>query len=538
MQLSISSYMILGLILLTGCKKPVEEKQPNIVLFFTDDNGFEYWGFSGGPDLSPHIDRIAEEGIMAENAYISASVCTPSRYSLHTGKYAGRCLDEQFLSDYPDSIPYNITWNTFLDPKKETTMAELLRQGGYVTGFVGKWHLGWDHDAFEFNAGDDPADPAVNAKLKAFHDEARRRIQASGFDFAESVTPINIDNHPVEAVRFHNLEWFAKGALDFLDAFGNGEKPFFLIVNITTHHGPCHIPSIEQPVSLTPAGYVDGLDGIMPDRESIFERIKEKGYPVDFKTAGSVWTDDCVGAIMDKLKTLGKAEETLVIFTTDHNRYDGKATCYEGGVHIPFVAQFPGVIPAGSTVSTHFQLTDLMPTFLDAGNIPEPDDLEVDGKSIWNHLTGNENGEVHDALYFEFGYSRGILKDGYKYIAVRFPDEITQRMKNGEADKAIALRGSITDEPCFLRYPELLVPDQLYHIPEDPDEQHNLADDPAFKAKLKEMQDALWDILETFDHPFERDVDPFYYSDEYRELRARAREIDMEQFYWYRQGCY
>jgi len=514
------------------------QQQPNIIIFFTDDNGFEYWGFSGGPDLSPTVDAIAANGLIADHAYISASVCTPSRYALHTGKFAGRCQESKFLADFPTSGPYNITWNTFLDPARETTMGQLLQEGGYTTGFVGKWHLGWDHDKFSFQPDDDPANPEINKKLKAFHAEASRQIKEAGFDYAESVTPINIDNHPVKAVQYHNLEWFAKGAMDFLDEYAAKEDPFFLIVNITTHHGPCHIPSIEKPVNLTPAGYVDGLEGIMPPRESIFERITRKGYPVDFKTAGTVWTDDCVEAVMKKLRETGKADETLVIFTTDHNRYDGKATCYEGGVHIPFVAQFPGTIYPGTTLETYFQLTDLMPTLLEAGKIPMPEELEIDGKSIWKQLSGETSAEVHDALYFEFGYSRGILKDGYKYIAVRFPDEITQRMENDQVDKAIALRGKVTDEPCFLRYPHLLVPDQLYDLENDPDEQVNLAGQPEYAERLKEMQDELWSILETFDHPFVREVNDFYYSEKFDLLREEARKIDMEQFYWYNQGCY
>jgi arylsulfatase A-like enzyme len=276
-------------------------------------------------------------------------------------------------------------------------------------------------------------------------------VKQAGFDYAASVTPINIDNHPVEAVRFHNLEWFAKGAIDFLEETALQDEPFFLIVNLTTHHGPCHIPSIEQPVSLTPAGHVEGLEGIMPERNSIFSRIEEKGYHVDFRTAGSVWTDDCVKAILDQLTSTGKSDETLVVFTTDHNRYDGKATCYEGGVKIPFFARYPGAIEAGRELQTRFQLTDMLPTLLEAGGIPLPEDLNVDGRSIWPQLTGESNTEVHEDLFFEFGYSRGVLAGDWKYIAIRFPEELTDKMKNGETNRAFALRGSITDEPCFNR---------------------------------------------------------------------------------------
>ena len=530
--------LILAAILVTSCTNS-EPQRPNIILFFTDDNGFEYWGFSGGPDLSPQIDAIAAEGVTAKNAYISASVCTPSRYSLHTGRFAGRCQHPEFHEEFPDTIPYTITWNTYLDPSIETTLGELLQKGGYTTGFVGKWHLGWDREKFSFNADDDPKDPEVDRKLKAFHEAAKSTIKQSGFDYAESVTPINIDNHPVEAVRYHNLEWFAKGANDFLDQVAGNNEPFFLIVNITTHHGPCHIASIEQPVSLTPAGYVDDLEEVMPPRETIFERIGEKGYPVDFKTAGSVWTDDCVGAVLEKLENIGKEDETLVIFTTDHNRYDGKATCYEGGVKIPFVAKHPGTITPGSTFDTRFQLTDMLPTFLEAGDIRMPENAEIDGKSIWKQMSGKSNEQVHDDLYFEFGYSRGILHDKWKYIALRYPDEITSKMKNGKISQAVSLRGAVTDEPCFDRYPGYFETDQLYNLETDPEEQNNLAYDPQYSAQMNLMQDRLWDILQTFDHPFPREVDSFYTTGAYKALAEKAREnSNMEKFYWYIQGCY
>mgnify|MGYP006284502791 CR=1 FL=1 len=535
-SLAYCSFLIL--LLSAGCQTETRETPPNILLFFTDDNGFEYWGFSGGPDLSPHIDAIAEEGLTATQAYISASVCTPSRYSLHTGRFAGRCRHPEFLEEYPDTSVYNITWNTFLDPSRETTLGELLREGGYYTGFVGKWHMGWDHDAFAFDAGADPSDPETDKKLKAFHEEAKKMVRSAGFDYAGSVTPINIDNHPVEAVRYHNLEWFASGARDFLDEAEKSGKPWFLVVNITTHHGPCHIPSIKQPVSLTPAGHVENLEGVMPERTTIFDRIEKKEYPVDFKTAGTVWTDDCVGSVLEYLENKEADDETMVIFTTDHNRYDGKATCYQGGVHIPFVARYPEVIEPGSVMETRFQLTDLLPTFLEAGRI-EPEEMpDIDGVSVWDQLTGQSDEPVHDALYFEFGYSRGVLVDNWKYIAVRWPDSLTQQMKNGETSKAFALRGQHTTEPCFARFPHYFDADQLYNIRKDPEEQENLAYDPVYADTLKRMKTTLYRILDSFDHPFPGEADPFYQTARYDSLVANARDIDMNRFYWYRQGCY
>ncbi|NJM94811.1 MAG: hypothetical protein HC842_09230 [Cytophagales bacterium] len=108
------------------------------------------------------------------------------------------------------------------------------------------------------------------------------------------------------------------------------------MVNITTHHGPCHQESIRSDIRLTQAGLVEGLDGYMAPRDSVLRRITDKGLPADFKTIGTAWTDELVGAVLGKLSAVGRESNTAVIFTTDHNRYDGKATNYQGGVHIPF----------------------------------------------------------------------------------------------------------------------------------------------------------------------------------------------------------
>lgn len=533
---------------LTSCDRQeekdarAEDPRPNIVLFFTDDNAFTYWGFGGGPDLSPRIDGIRAAGLEATEFYCSASVCTPSRYSLHTGKFAGRSEHPEFVEAFPEDEPYNIIWNTFLDGSRETTMGDILREAGYFTGFVGKWHLGFDRSPFQLPGDADPFDPEVDKVLKEYQSAVVEHVKKEGgFDFAASIVPQNNDDNFVDALQYHNLEWYAKGAMDFIDHAKREGRPYFLIVNITTHHGPCHTESIESDIRITQAGVVEGLEKVMPERSTIYERIMEKGYPVDFKTAGTLWTDDCVGSILDYLERKKVNNNTAVIFTTDHNRFDGKATCYQGGVHIPFVMQWPGVIEPGSTTNKRMMLTDLLPTFAEMAGSRVPDTLEIDGRSRMEWLMDPVMLEDDDeTLFFEFGYTRAVISGKWKYIAYRLPEDKLKDMKNNRVSRAWSIKGMLSDEPCIFRYPHYFDADQLYNLEEDPDEQVNLAYDAEYDGIVLQMQETLKNYTATFRNVFEiKEPDPFYTSSEYRELAEKARQsIDMDQFYWYRKGCY
>lgn len=517
-----------------------EDDRPNIVMFFTDDNAFTYWGFGGGPGLSPNIDNIVNEGLEATRFYCTSAVSTPSRYSLHTGRYAGRCRDEKFVSEFPEDQPYNITWNTFLDAEKEYTLGEMLQEAGYSTGFVGKWHMGFDRSPYKLPADADITDPEVDSVLKAYQAAVIEHVKKAGFDYAASIVPQNNDDGFVEALQYHNLEWLAKGAIDFIRMNKDKNQPFFLIINITTHHGPCHIESINSDIRITQAGLVDDLEGVMPPRSTISERVMENGYPFNFKTSGTVWTDDCVGSILDELDKNNFTENSAVIFTTDHNRYDGKATCYQGGVHIPFGMKWPGMIKPGTKTNKKMGLHDLMPTFAAMAGTELPEDMSIDGKNRLDYLVKSKNMKKDDeTLFFEFGYTRAVLSGKYKYIAFRLPGELLENMKNGAVEKSYTYKGNLGDEPAILRYPYYFDADQLYNLEKDPGEQYNLAYEPEYAGVVKQMQESLRNFTGSFRNPFPIDnPDPFYTSPEYRELNEAARDVDMEKYYWYRKGCY
>ncbi len=540
------SALTAGGLLLTACagssQQETEEptnQAPNIVVFLTDDNAHSYWGYGGGPDLSPTIDQIAADGVECTEFYTPSSVCTPSRYAFHTGKFAGRCEHEIFQEDYPDNQPYNIAWNTFLTPDKDVTIGDVLRENGYNTAFVGKWHLGSEEVDYGLNLEDDPRDPEVVAKLERMESVLFDEIRENGYDYVASVLPQNFDNLPVAALHYHNLEWIAKGAIELMDSLSEMEKPFFMVVNITTHHGPCHTESIDQDIRLTPYGYRDGMEGIMPPRETIYPRIEEAGYEVNFHTAGTVWTDDMVKAMLDKLDDTGEQDETALVFLSDHNRYDGKATCYQGGVNAPFLMKYPGVIEPGTVSNNRFMMIDMLPTFAEIAGLTEEKLPQMDGKSAWNAIKNPEKQVLREYSYFEMGYTRAVLsEDGYKYVAVRFPDDLINNIKDGFIVRNTIGHG--IHQPTITRYPHLLDAEQLYYIPADPDEQVNLADDVEYSEKLDELKTMLETYTSTFENPFPiYDPDPFYESDTYTNMKKTAREtLDMDQFYWYRDDCY
>ncbi|MFW5644771.1 MAG: sulfatase [Bacteroidota bacterium] len=517
-----------------------EDHRPNIVMFLTDDNAFNYWGFGGGPELSPHIDRIVREGVEATRFYSSSAACTPSRYSLHTGRYAGRCQDEKFMDEFPEDQASNISWNTFLDAEKEYTLGEMLKEAEYTTGFVGKWHMGFDRSAFKLPADADITNPDVDSVLKAYQAAVIEHVKKAGFDYAASIVPQNNDDGFIEDLQYHNLEWIAKGAIDFIRMNRKGDQPFFLMVNITTHHGPCHIESINSDIEITQAGRVEGLEGLMPPRSTISKRIMEKGYPFHFKTAGTLWTDDCVGSILDEMDKSNFSDNSAVIFTTDHNRFDGKATCYQGGVHIPFGMKWPGVIKPGTRTHKRMGLHDLMPTFAAMAETELPQDIVIDGKNRLDYLSKPRKTKKDDeTLFFEFGYTRAVLSGKYKYITFRLPEELLENMKKGAVEKSYTYQGKLDDEPAVLRYPYYFDADQLYDVEKDPDEQQNLAYEPEYAGVVKQMQESLRNFTGSFRNPFPIDnPDPFYTSTDYRELNEAARDVDMEKYYWYRKGCY
>ncbi len=512
--------------------------KPNIIWIISDDTSHKMLGYAGGKVLSPNIDSIASNGIEFTHFHCVSVSCTPSRYNYLTGHFGGRCPADSFKDAFPESEEYSLHFNTNLDPDKESCVAKVLRDGGYFTGFTGKWHVGAGTADTSFKKllppDADPRDPVVAAAMQEQQKSMSEIIKRNGFDYAENIIWGNHEALTGES-KHHNVEYTAKGALDFIDKAMANDRPFFLNVATTTIHGPDQVESLMKDPRLTAGGYSEEHLNCMPPRSSIYKRINENPE-VDFNhiTAGVLWMDDCVGAIIDRVRELGIEENTVIIFSTDHGPVGGKFTLYEPGVRIPFVMQWKGHIEPGIKSDKFSQNIDLAPTLFKLAGVDAPESMQLDGCDLL------EQNDGRDCFYFEYGYQRAIRRGKWKYIAWRLPERLLQAM-NSDDGRFYGLIGKDIEiknikpsvlTPCIPRFPGFFDPDQLYDLDSDPDEVNNLADSPECKDILLELKQQLQKHLDSFDHPFDviSAPGPLYHTAEFKDKVAAVRKKYNEAY--------
>ncbi|MER2491793.1 sulfatase family protein [Catenovulum sediminis] len=496
---------------------------PNIVVLFSDDAGFHHISHYGGEVPTPNIDAIGQNGVTFNQAIAPAAVCTPSRYSLMTGLYAGRNKSAEFLAENPLDQPYNIAWNTFLTGK-DTTMHQVMSQHGYYTGFVGKWHI-TDHLTMDVPhlKGDEDLDSEVTDNLLKHHqNKLAEHIKAmTKSDFVANVIAANNEEVPIDKLKVHNPEWITQGAMEFLDTVKGEKKPFFLLVASTNPHGPSAQKSLDMSPHYTPEGRIFAPTKYHPKRETIVERLKDAGLPVNHKTVSSVFLDDQVAAVQTKLKEIGEADNTVIIYLSDHNSEPGKATTYDAGVRIPMLVSWPGKITPGTINENVVQVTDVFPTALDIANINHK--LNLDGRSILPAILQNQ--PMRDDVYLEMGWTRAVRTDRFKYIAFRYPASVIQAMKSknlSEAPNHLNIPTQGQPNVTMLHYPHYFDPDQLYDLHKDPKEQHNLANDPAYANVMANMKARLAKYLARFEHPYDLEDTKFMKSEFFQSLSYKT----------------
>ncbi len=511
--------------------------KPNIIILFSDELQFEDLGFCGGAIPTPNIDKLAAGGLYFENTFTPAPMCTPSRFSLLSGRYPGKCSDDAFLEEFPLSVPYNIGWNTYLDSSVRT-IPRLLSAHGYYTGMAGKWHVsgearGMSHGLLHLD--DSPADPAVNVSLAEHQKRVSQRVRDdAGFDVANSVMYGNFDGFPVKALRYHNFPWFTKGAVDFIEESRERKQPFFLYLAATSLHGPHHAEGLMRDYSYTPEGVVD-LDAYKPDLEKLNAETVSMDSPERHRYTGMAFLDHQVGLVMEKLEELGLAENTIVIFLPDHNTEPAKATCYEKALRIPMVIKWPGKIDPASKSAARVQTMDILPTVLEMAGLSLPEGYEIDGKSLMPVIEDNDL-PFRKYIFAESGYTRSVSDGEYKYIAFRYPEKILDDMKDGSLDYApnyVDAKSGGLPVISIKFYPSYFDADQLFDLSSDPYELQNLAYDPAYENKVAELQEVLKQHLASFAHPFDLSVDEFVRSDQYWSLVAETKKLSVYDIPWY-----
>ena len=486
--------------------------------------------------LTPNVEKLAETGVRLDRFYLTSSTCTPSRYSLLTGRYASR--SPALLAECPPNTTPIIAWNSHL-LASEGNLARDLKAAGYTTGLIGKWHISdYNIGGVDFKSGfqnhhektgtggelrpfqlvasyfpetADYGDPAVQRALERIYEAMRQKVlAASGFDVVDRFYFANYGGLPMpEHMKVHNLEWQTEGALEFIE--NNKDTPFFLYFSITAPHGQYFQDWMQKDWRATPAGMLTERPKGMPSRESVRQRVLKAGIPL--QNAMSTWIDDSLGALLAKLDETGLADNTIVLFLSDHQSR-GKLTVHEGH-RAPGIVRWPGHIQPGSVEKRIVSNIDLRPTLLEAAGVQPPADT-VDGKS-WLPMLGNKDADWRESLLLETSYSRAVVSKDWKYIAHRPPQDVLDKM---EADRAAAEKqgsrrhvgwsGRITNPASGMGvrfnadqdFPNYFDPDQLYDLNNDVFEQNNLFGHPEYWGKVEQLKQQLDLYLKKLPHAF------------------------------------
>ncbi len=440
------------------------QQKPNIVFILTDDMGYGDVGCYGQKTLkTPNIDRMAEEGIRFTNHYAGSSVCAPSRGSLMTGRDPGHC---RVRGNY-ETGPHGFGGELELRPE-DVTLAEVLKRADYQTAIVGKWGLGMDgttgepnKKGFDYNYG--------------FLNQAHAHNQFPEYLFRNGKKVPVPENLNDQRGYFTN-DIFTDEAIQFLRT--RNQKPFFLYLALVTPHAEMLVPedsifnSYKGKFTETP--FVMGTQG--SNGKDPLGTYHSQSHPEAAFATMITRIDLDVQRLQDELKKLGIDENTIVIFSSDNGPHkEGgndpyyfnsngsqrgiKRDLYEGGIRIPLIVKWPGVIKSGQ-VSDHLSaFWDFLPTFADLAEVSIAD-VPTEGISLVPTLLGKpDEQEQHPYLYWEFHedkYSVQAVRKG-KWKAVRHdPDGVAE----------------------------------LYNLPEDPKEEKDLANQfPKIVTQLQSIMD-------------------------------------------------
>ena len=483
--------------------------RPNIIMFLIDDQNPSSISAFGGETYTPNLDRMAEEGMKFTRAYVSSSVCTPSRYSFLTGRYAGNSHSKLYTEAVGSMENQGYPGFNVALERDKMNVGNVLREAGYMTGFVGKFHLKSPLDFPEFYEGEEgwieipndaPPGPETSALFKHNERLMRRYLEALGFSWAKNIYAGNMSKPYSE----HNAEWPTVAALEFIEK--NQDGPFYLHLCSTLLHGPDKSwrDSMNHPL-ITGEGEVESLPEVMTPRDELLKMIEGKGFDPDSHVAGEAWIDDSLGAIFRKLVELGIDDNTLVIFAPDHGR-DGKASVFShGAAQVPMIMRWPRGIPAGQVCEELVQNIDLVPTFFELGEAQKPKSYRIDGQSLTPLFENGTAENWRDHLYLEMGAARATVTKDWSYAAVRYTKEqiaAIQGAKPENLPRAMAYIGRLGIGVRGADRPGFFDEDQLYYLKQDPKEMENLASNPEQAGQLKEMRELMQRDLEAIGRPF------------------------------------
>lgn len=346
-----------------------EQESPNILLVIVDDLGSYQLGCYGSRFFeTPHLDLFAQSGVRFERSYATSPVCSPARASLYTGKHPARLHLTNYIPGTEPANPRLLTpdWQRGL-PIAEKSIGRIFKDAGYETAHFGKWHLAEDYN-YKPNR---PMDP-----------------ESHGFDELMVTKKPKAGEDP--ETDTHKVEKLTKRTIEFLRR--PHDRPFLCVLA----HNAIHRPE------MAPAELVERFES---------KPIETGEWRHSVLAAMTFQVDQSFGRLMDTLREEGLAENTIVVFTSDHGamgRSDerkpwrgAKADLYEAGVRVPFLVRDPRIKNAGRKVSDPVLMTDLYPTLLDLAGVPSPDE-EIDGVSLVPWLRNELENPPHDKLFWHF----------------------------------------------------------------------------------------------------------------------------------------
>jgi N-acetylglucosamine-6-sulfatase len=445
-------------------------ERPNVLFILTDDQRWDCLSRAGHPDLkTPHIDRLAKEGVFFANAFCTTSLCSPSRASLLSGLYAHSHKVVNNFTEYPNEL---------------ASFPRQLQSAGYETAYIGKWHMGEENDG----------------KRPGFDHFVTHKGQGKYFD-----TEFNFDGSDRRVVPGYYTHVVTDMALDWLKK--PREKPFLLMLG---HKAP-HSFYTPEPK------YAHAFDGVRIEYPASAFQLDDK--PAWFKTRLETWhgiygplfdyrkkfpdsrpeavkdfaamtrgywgtilsVDDSVGRIYEALKAQGQLDNTVIVFVGDNGLLSGehgmvdKRTMHEPSIRVPLVVRYPGLTPPEQprTVEKMVLHIDMAPSLLDLCGVAPLENIH--GKS-WKKLAQGDPAGWRSAWFYEYNYEkqfpytpnvRGVRTDEWKYI--RYPHG------DGGPDRHMA---------------------ELYQLSVDPEESRNLIADPRHAGKVRELQAELVRLMQ------------------------------------------
>ncbi len=410
--------VLLAMVSTIATAKPVEDR-PNIIVLFADDLGYGETGCQGNVQIpTPHIDLIAKNGVRFTSGYVTAPYCSASRAGLLTGKYGTR-----FGYEFNPTGHHNADPRVCL-PRGETTIAELLRDAGYATGLVGKWHLGGSAVASPLRHGFDeffgftheghyfvpPPYAGVTTMLRRrtlpdgtnegrwVSDDGRLALTAhmkNNEPAYDADNPIVRSGQPVHETEYLT-DAFTREAVSFIDR--HTDRPFFLYVAYNAVHSPLQ----ARDEDMQRFAHISDL------HRRFFAGMLSR-------------LDHSVGQIMKKLDAERLSRRTVVFFISDNGGptreltssnaplRGGKGMMYEGGIRVPFLMQWPGRVPAGKVYEKAVCSVDVLATSAAVASVKTPDD--VDGVNLLPFVTGSDGSRPHQVLFWRQG-NRTAMRDG------------------------------------------------------------------------------------------------------------------------------